>query len=417
MDLVNGTYKLVSHTGMLAYMKTAGMTDDACKLVLDPSNEAIATVSFDNGVFVFKEENSKAPMFNVTTTSKLGEESEFNFQGIKTVYTLSKKGDGCFVVKSESKEQGSATTEYSFNNFGMICKGQLHDKGICFSAVYERCKPCVDGYYIFEKEEGMDAFMNKLYPDMDLALAKKATKNMSMKIETCGEMMTVEENFGDAMPPKKFTCKMDEEFRFQMEALGFDANMVMTCTGPGLYTCVSKDNKTGSVQENTYNFSKRGVSFCSKDVSSGLKATQCFKRAPDMLGSFKLITHTSMTQYFNALEIPAATQSALLPPAGMRMTTTRVGDDMFSVTSTSDLWPDVTFRLGEEYSYTVPVPGAAPITAKCMTTMTETGDIQVSKIGDKVIVMKSDITGDFIISCIQVEGCPDSKVKMIFLRC
>jgi len=368
-------------------------------------------------VFVFKEENSKAPMFNVTTTSKLGEESEFTFHGIKTVYTLNKKGDDCFIVKSESKEQGTATTEYSFNNFGFICKGYLHEKGVSFSAVYERCKPCVDGYYIFEKEEGMEAFMKKVYPEMDIALAKKANKYMSMKVTTCGEMITVEENFGDAMPSKNITYKLDEEFRYQVEALGLDTNMVVTCTGPGLYTCVSKDNKNGSVQEATWTFTKCGISLTTKDISSGLKTTQCLKRAPDMLGTFRLITHTNMTAYFDALEIPALARPALIPPAGMRMTTTRVGDDMFSVKSTSDLLPDVTFRLGEEYTYTVPVPGQAPMTAKCLTTMTETGDIQVSKVGDKVIVMKSDITGDFIISTVEVEGSPCSQVKMIFLRC
>jgi hypothetical protein len=419
MDLVNGTFTMVSHSGLPALLAASGIPEDVCKLAMDPSNVVTATTSFENGVFTFKEDNSKVPMFCFSTTSKLGEESEFTVAGIKSTYTLTKKADDCFIVKSESKEQGKGTYEYTFNNFGFTCEGSLSKDGNClsFNAIYERCKPCVDGYYLFEKEEGTDAYMKKVYPDIDLALVKKSMKFASMRVSTCGDMMTMDEYFGDSIPAKTVTYKLDEEFRYQLEAFGMDLNMVMTCTGPGMFTCVSKNNKTGSIQDLSWAFTKKGTKFCSKDISSGLTMTHYLKRSPDMLGTFKLVTHTSMTAYFDALEIPAAARTHLIPPAGMRVTTTRCGDDMFSVKSTSDMIPDVTFRLGEEYTYSVPIPGGAPLTAKSMVTMTETGDIQVSKVGDKVIIMKSDITGDFIISTVEVEGKSCSRVKMIFIRC
>lgn len=417
MDLINGKYKMVSQKGMEAVIKDAGLPEDACKLVLDPSNETTITCTYNNGLFCFMEEHSKAPMFDITTSAKLGEESEFTFLGIKTTYTLSKKSDDCFIVKSSSKEQGNATSEYTFNNFGLLLQATLHDKGLCFSGIYERCKPCVDGYYMFEKEEGTDEYMAKVYPDIDMTVAKKAMNFGSLKVSTCGDTMTMDEYFGDSIPPKNVTFKLDQEFRYQLEAFQMDLNLMMTSTGPGTYTCVSKNNKTGGVQDLSWVFSQNGTTFTSKDVSSGLKMTHWMKRTPDFLGTFKLVTHTSMTSYFDALGMPASARSSLIPPAGMRMTMTRVGDDMYSATSTSDMFPDAIFRFGEEFSFTAPVPGGAPITAKCMNTMTETGNIEVVKMGDKVIVIKSDITGDFLISTAEVEGHPYSKMKMIFIRC
>jgi len=236
-------------------------------------------------------------------------------------------------------------------------------------------------------------------------------------VSTCGDMITMDEYFGDAIPPKNVTFKLDEEFRYQLEAFGMDLNLVMTSTGPGTYTCVSKNNKTGGVQDLSWVFTQRGTIFTSKDVSSGLKMTHWLKRTPDFLGTFKLVTHTNMTAYFDALEIPSSAIPALMPPAGFRMTMSRVGDDMFSAKSTSDLFPDVVFRFGEEFSYSAPVPGGASMTVKCINTMTETGNIEVIKFGNKVIIMKSDITGDFLISSAEVEGNPYGKMKMIFIRC
>jgi len=419
MSLVNGTFKMVSMQGMEALisgMKDLGIPEDTLKDWASPDNVVMVTTSFENGVFNSKVCNSKVPSLDYSMMGKIGEEVEIKVP-IPTKLTLTQKCPNTFLVDSCS-DFGKVKTTYAYNNFGCIAKGVVEGKGLNFTQVFERVEPPVTGYYMFEKEEGIEAFTKAVMPDCEWSTLKKAMQNSSLRVTECGGVWTFDEYLGGGLPHSKSSFKLDEQFRYEFKELNMDYNSVVTCSGPGILTAVSKDNKSGRVIEYTYTFTKAGVCIVGVDKTSNLKSTSYMKRVDDFLGTWRTITASNEEGYFAAAGVP---QSAMSEMMGKKVTYNfaRVSDDLWSLTSCDPMVPDLTYRLGEEYSYVQPVPGLpGGLSCKAVTTLQPCGgEMTVLKCENKVIVIKSKVTGDFAVMTAEVEGASGSTAKYIMLRC
>lgn len=420
-SLFTGTFKLVSHQGMeplLECMKDAGLPAEVMKKAMSPDNEMLCTASLDNGFCCVEVTNSLCPELNSSFSGKIGEEIEVKVP-IPQKFTISRKGDDTLVINSESA-MGKAVATETFNNFGITVNGCFDPDGkaLKYKQVFERVASPIEGYYVFDKEENMEAFIKETMPGTDINLVKKAMQASSMKVKKCGDVLSFEECFGGGLPTKKMSCKLDEQFRYEQKAFNEDYNVIISCGGPGILTSVMKNNINGKLSEWTYNFTSAGVCMEGVDKTSGLKCKYSFKRSGDWFASWRQVTVSNEVGYLAAAGMPAAMIKEM---CGRRLTMTfsREGDDMVKMTTTDPMMPDLTYRLGEQYSFTQQIPGV-PGGVQCTGISVQTSCNEMStvmKAGDLVVNLKGKVTDDFMITSCEVEGKPGSLSKSIFVRC
>merc|ERR1711890_64597 len=137
--LRNATFYLsriiMSKNGMVEALMDSGFPEDMVKKAADLSNAVTIKTSFDNGIFNIDVDNSKAPMFNISTKAKIGEATQETNNGVTSTVTFREKGSDTIEITRET-DAGKFMNLITFTDSGLT----MYAEGVKgkFNQVFER---------------------------------------------------------------------------------------------------------------------------------------------------------------------------------------------------------------------------------------------------------------------------------------
>merc|ERR1712055_470302 len=131
----NGTFKRTGQTGMVEALMDSGFPEDMVKKAADMSNVVTITTSCENGMFNIQVENSKAPMFNISSKAKIGEAVKETNNGVTSTITCKEKGADTIEISRET-DAGKFTNVIVYTDSGLTMSAE-GVKGK-FNQVFER---------------------------------------------------------------------------------------------------------------------------------------------------------------------------------------------------------------------------------------------------------------------------------------
>merc|ERR1711915_153282 len=368
----DGKFVLESAENVGPFMAAIGMPEDLIKKMMNSKNEITLTmVENADGSFTSSSDQSLCPELNQTTTFKLGETQKIEKPWPMTI-TITKSSDTTWKSVSVMGEH-TMVSESTINNYGLTICGTLQGSALSFREEFRKVSPKISGFYKLESEKGMNDIMKFLVPQMDIADFEKMKGDITLKVDE-----------------KRITTKV----------------------GPGCFKTISKSKKDGKSYEWTVSFNDSGFSNCIK--AGGLEATECYRRLPDMDGTWRVVAVTGMENYLAACGVIGEQAKQLIADtAGEYFTLERLpGGKMRSQTNSKWLPAELVIKIGETYSFDVPGFGRSE------GVMTELNDtiINVMKFGGKTMRITEKISGDFMVSEYVVDGSRSSTMKTILAR-
>jgi len=407
--MIPGDYVLVSRQGyeelLLAMDFPAGMVSS---YVL-PENKSTATFSKnEDGSYTYTQCNPKIPEINETSTFKIGEEWTSE-KPMPCKNLITKIGDNKYMITSKFGKNTSEST-VCFNNYGFHVSSYIQGKGVTGTEIYKKVEPCINGYYVMVSEKNaVNVFLDSVPEDKKEA-AKAMFKDVSLRFRRNGNQICWSQRYGDYT--KSQTVTLDQQFKDVEPGLGMETTNLLTETGPGQFKVISKNDKTGQTLEIDTTFTNEGCYEKGVDKKTGKTFEICYSRGFDMEGKWKTVAVSNMNTYLEMLEIPEPMKTEILNERPTHCVC-RLPGGLISVKSSSKMYPDYTFKFGEEFS--VDLPGGMG-SFKGLVTEGKDEMISVMKFGNKTLSSKQRASGDFLITEVEVNGNMASRAKMIDVR-
>merc|ERR1712156_323062 len=399
----DGKFVLESAENVGPFMAAIGMPEDMIKKMMNSKNEITLTmVENADGSFTSSSEQSMCPELNQTTTFKLGETQKIEKPWPMTI-TITKSSD--ITWKSVS-----VMGEHTINNYGLTICGTLQGSALSFREEFRKVSPKISGFYKLESEKGMNDIMKLLLPQMDIADFEKMKGDIALRVGDKEDGLFLEEQW--AGKKKAYTMKFDEEYDYTEPSFNVDEKRITTKVGPGCFKTISKSKKDGKSYEWTVSFNDNGFSNCVK--AGGLEATECYRRLPDIDGTWRMAAVTGMENYLAACGVTGDQAKQLIADAGQEYFTIErlPGGKMRSQTNSKWLPAELVVKIGETYSFEMAGLGRSE------GVMTELDDtiLHVMKFGGKTMRITEKISGDFMVSEYVVDGSRSSTMKTILAR-
>eukprot|EP00090_Calanus_glacialis_P019700 TRINITY_DN3020_c0_g1_i1.p1 TRINITY_DN3020_c0_g1~~TRINITY_DN3020_c0_g1_i1.p1 ORF type:complete len:442 (+),score=134.66 TRINITY_DN3020_c0_g1_i1:166-1326(+) len=385
------------------------MPEEMIKKMLDAKNVICVTVTENSdGSFTSISEQSMAPELNSNNTFKIGETTKVA-KPWPMVATVTKTNETTWQNRVVMGDK-TMVSDSTVNNYGMTICGTIEGTALSFREEFKRVSPKVTGFYVFESEKGLNDVMKMIWPQFDLAEFEKLKPNLAYRIvEECGGVC-IDERLGDVK--KVLSVKFDEEYDYVNAAWNVEDKRITTKLGPGCIKTVCKGKKDGKTWEFTLNFNDWGFSCTVK--SGGLEATECYKRVPDVEGTWRMVSHCGMENYLSAFGITGDLAAEMITGSCSEyFTLERLSGGKFKSLTNSKWFPsEMIAKFGE--TYTMEIAGFGNVEG----VMTELKDtiLNVMKFKGKIIKITEKISGDFMVVESVVNGSAASTMKTIFAR-
>lgn len=390
-------------------MMAIGMTEDMCKKMLDPKNEMTLAVSENSdGSFTSDSKHSLAPEFNSVVSFKIGETTTIE-QPWPMTLTVTKKNENTWITRTEMADK-VMITESVFHNYGMSLRGTVEGTALSFTEEFKKVSPQVTGFYVFESEKGLGELVKIWAPQVELSDFEKMKPDMALRIVEKADGVCVDER--SALGSKKYSVKFDEEYEYCQPDFNVDDKRVTTKTAPGCFTTVCKSKKDGKVTEWSMKFTETGMSVHIK--MEGIEATECYKRVPDIEGTWRMVAQSGMENYLASLGVTGTQAVEMISMSSTEYFTLEklAGGKIRSLTNSKWFPSEMVIKMGETYTLDMPGFGSSE------GLMTEAKDtiLNVWKFQGKKITITEKISGDFMVAEYVVNGNKASTMKTIMTR-
>jgi len=294
-------------------------------------------------------------------------------------------------------EDGAVYTNVStFSNLGYTSKitGNSGYVGSCF---FERVEPSLVGFYIMESHVNMDKVMME-DAGISASVAADMLKSIALKVTECNGYYTMTDYIGGQS--KSVTFKLGVESEYNDPTFKMSGTTLCTRTGPGCYTNVFKDDKTGktSIWEGTLT-DDMFVYKVAKPLNTQTGSIT-YRRLADITGDWKVVSMSNIAAGMKEYGMPA---DLIKAAEAERFTSscTYMGCGKIEWKHGSKVMPipATTWKSGEEFSYEVAgfkVSEVIVWTKDGMTAASTSNGITTSftgKCGKNFFVMESMIDG------------------------
>jgi len=408
MGKFDGKYVKESDENLQACMAAIGLPETLVKKMLDPKNVITLTVMENsNGSYTSSTEMSLCPEMNQTETFKIGETLKVEKPWPMEV-TVTKTNETTWVSRNVTGGK-TIVSEMSVNNYGMSLRGTIEGTALSFTEQFKKVSPKVSGFYTLENERGLADVMKIVSPKMEASQFEQMKGDLAFKIKEESNGWQVEERFGGEN--KVYSFKLDEEYNYFNQAYDLDEKRVSTRVGPGVYKTLCKNKKNGKTWEFTLSFNEIGFAVHVK--AGGLEANECWKRLPDIEGTWRMVAEAGIEQYMAAIGISSNQIEEIKARAGKDyFILERLAGNKIRCTTNSKMMPPVTIiKVGETYTMETEY-------GKVEGVYTELGNtvINVWRFNGKTIRITEKISGDFMVTEYVVDGNVGSTMKAIQVR-
>jgi hypothetical protein len=136
---------------------------------------------------------------------------------------------------------------------------------------------------------------------------------------------------------------------------------VTTKTAPGCFTTVCKSQKDGKLSEWSMKFTESGMSVHIK--MGGLEATECYKRVPDIEGTWRMVAQSGMENYLACLGVTGTQAAEMITMSSSEYFTLErmAGGKVRSLTNSKWFPSEMVIKMGETYTLEMPGFGSTEV--------------------------------------------------------
>jgi len=363
------------------------ITEKGYKMDLSVSLKPEMTTTFEGEFGVEKE--LSAPFNCKSSTTRVGE------CGLKEV---TKYPDGNIYT--------STATFTSHGYSSKICG----PNGYVGTAYFELDDPCMTGFYVLESHENGDKMMAE---DANLPVSKMVDvlKNLAMRVTENNGYFSMTDYMGNGAS-KTITFKLGEEFEVDDQTFQMKGTEIVTKNGPGSYSMVYKDSKSGKTSVWDATLTDDLFTFKVTKPLNTTCATFTYRRLADITGTIKLVATSNGEAALREYGMPESMIQSIAaerPYHCVKYT----GNGMYCWESGSKTMPipPVSFKSGEEFSYKM-----QDIVINEVLCITKDGFVGSSMAAGKKTVINAKVGKNFVVAESMIDGLPHTRSTSIFAR-
>eukprot|EP00088_Acartia_fossae_P067360 TRINITY_DN8408_c0_g1_i5.p1 TRINITY_DN8408_c0_g1~~TRINITY_DN8408_c0_g1_i5.p1 ORF type:complete len:411 (+),score=159.90 TRINITY_DN8408_c0_g1_i5:59-1291(+) len=409
MEKYNGNYKLVCADNK-AEMLTAwygGMSGKDLEAALSPDNVLTTSVFCTSNGVKASFENSKVTSMNNTFEHVFGEEKAYGAPfNCKTVIT--KCGDNCMKEVATYGDGAVYTFTTTFSTQGYTVK-TTGANGYIGTAYFERCDPCLAGFYVMESHENLDKMVME-DAGVSASVAAELLSHVAIRITENNGNWTMTDYMAD-VAPRTINFRLGEESEYEDEVFKMKGTQLVCKTGPATYSNIYKDAKTGksSVWEATLTDDLM-VFKCTKPLNTQ-SGTVTYRRLADIFGTWKVVANANIEGHMKAMGLPDSMITTVVNERPVS-TTEYLGKGKIKTTADTALFKgDLIWRSGEEFDWET-----AGFKINEIVTHTRAGFVGATKTGKFNTSFKATVGKTFMVIESTIDGMPNSKSTQISVR-
>jgi len=405
MVQIEGTYTCVKSKEIIEHWCSFGFSkDDVGKLA---DSHWTMKVWNDGNLWGGQVTCAEYPEFNCVESFPDGVEKVVDHPlfGGKAKICCRRTEDG-FRTVSHSDKLGETLLVEKYTDDGVTMTYTVGGKS--FSEIWQRCIK-VDGAYIFEKGENMEAYFEVLgFPSENVSTSMK-----NYKLHTCLKNSTfhMKEWFEGQVYANTLTLDKEGPIRYPDDKEGETPKRkgLITKAGNGKFVTIIK-GPNGIVEEWTYTFSDYGVVGTGLEKKSGQTCKLYLKRFTDMTGTYKLTTVIGFMEFAAAMGLPAELAQELINDPTAKVIISDLGNGCMRHQSIAKKFSiDLTFKLNEEYSFHHPLLNE---TVKAITIKNGSTETTVFNTSKGNIVTTVHFNDTFSVVDVRLSGQFGNKVIM-----
>jgi len=403
--ICSGTFLMVSNENAVeAYVGMDIPREDA-EIMTNPACKNRFDVEVCGNGIKWQEFYPTLPKYNQTYNLKIGEAATFTTPVALTITVMKKSGRTfSFEFQAGGKKSTSIAT---FSPEGLTVKGS-NDGGVEYTEVFARQEPEMCGMFLLEDSKSIvDMLVSQ---GKDRAAMEEQLSWCGWRISEKGGLIHHQEIFRAGGISRTF--RLGEEFDNTNDFYEGPEVAVVTSDFPGSFTMVSRPAKGPALTFNWMVSAKGMVGTCTDGTNT---ATFSYKRIPDIVGTWRMVTNQGVEAQLEALGMTGAEKAkaaANFIPTSVEGKAVCGGRWRWESTP-KEIHTDIEFAMNEEYSYS----WAGETFSEIATYKPDmTGMLLVSKSGGKVIKSDMTFTKNFLITVWEIEGLANSRATVIFTR-
>jgi len=403
--ICNGSFLRVSHENAIEAYIGMGIPREDAEILTDPTCKNRFEVEVCGNGIKWQEFYPTLPKYNQTYNLRVGEAVTFTTPITMTITATKKDGR---TVTFEFLAGGKKTTSTStFSPEGLTVKGR-NDAGVEHTEVFARQEPEMCGMFLLEDSKSIvDMLVSQ---GKDRATMEAELSWCGWRISEKGGMIHHQEIFRAGGITRTF--RLGEEFDNTNDFYEGPEVAVVTSDFPGSFTMVSRPAKGPALTFNWMVSAKGMVGSCTDGINT---ATFSYKRIPDIVGKWRMVTKQGVEAQLEALGMTGAEKAkaaANFIPTSVEGKALCGGRWRWESTP-KEIHTDIEFAMNEEYSYT----WAGETFTEIATYKPDmSGMLLVSKSSGKVVKSDMTVTKNFLITVFEIEGLANSRATVIFTR-